>query len=1402
VVSLFAVLTVVALAIAPGVAADTNVAPTVTATVSNSNPVEPQTVIASATFTDPESATETYTCSIDYGDGSAPVAGVLSGTACTGPAHQYTTSGSYLASVSVTDSGGAEGSGTAPVTYTNVAPTLLKPILLGAPRLGYSVNAATAISDPGLGGETYDCVSVDYGDGSGLQPGWQYVPTGWGDGLPRCVYSAHTYSTWGTFTVTTTVRDGGGNLATVSMTQQILPSDPFVDGPGQMVVLPSNGIWHLDQTVSLVDNSVPSPGPWAWTIGWGDGTTSDGTATSPGAIPFVHDYLAAGTYTVNVRVQDADWAGGYSGTRQITVIAYSGAPTVIATDSQTVGEGIPGTFGWGVVDPVPHLPYSVHVDWGDGSVLDFLAQTPSSYFVLPHTYRASDPYPTTGVTVYTATMTVTDATGAHGSASMKVPTADVAPVITAPATISVPEGPMVNLTLATFTDASVGPWQIAVFNSKGGMVQQTLQTPSPIVVPWDPSWGTATVDVYVRDRGGLYSTATIAVSTLNSPPVVGPVSLLGGTIGDQPILGQAVFARAAFTDPGSSLPQPETYVCTVDYGDGSGPQSGTAVQGLCNGAGHTYAAVGVFTISIIVSDSRGGSGSSSRTVTVQSGAPQVGPVVVPSPLVEGQAFVATATFSATSPQRCAVDWGNGTWALGTITGSTCSAPNFAYSDVGTYTITFAITDASGAVGSAQATAVVGNVPPVLSRIVTSGTPAAGDVLTVFDLVYDPGTLETLTCTVDFGDGTGPKPGVIGDGNCTANYTYSQGGLYTVTMTVTDSNGGSGSASTSVAIANLSPTVGPITVTGSPIEGGSVQASVAFTDPWSGNSFYTCAIDFGDGTGTTSWIVNTHTCMTPMHSYAHPGTFTISLAVDRGYGSSGTSTLTVTVANVAPVVTPDHIVTPAPAGVNQVTSVDFTDPGLGIETYTCTIDYGDGGGAKAGVISGNVCAGPDHAYASKGTYSLAATVTDSNGGSGTYSVSIVIYNQSPSVGPVSVPSSALVGTAVTASAAYTPTGLVPADTCSVDFGDGSGPQTATANGTTCTGPSHKYSATGTFAIVVKILAANGATASSSATIQVYSLQVGAVTTSGSLTEGSAVTASASFTPVGSQTYACKVDYGDGSGTQTGSISGTTCKGPSHKYLRPGSFAITVKVSGSKGNSGTSSKTVDIANVMPVFTTVTLPTTAKVGQSVTVSASFTDPGTAETYMVVVDWADGTRVPVALKAGDHSFSTSHTYKVASDYPVVLELSDDQMAHAVTAVAGIAVYDPARTLMGSGTFASPAGACQLTTKCAAPSMATFAVSASYAKGATKPTAGFTFSAIGISFVATSFDWYIVADNGRGMLQGSGKVNGVSGYRFCVYTIDGAPDEILVAIFDSKGNAVYYNNDYTPLTTGSITIK
>jgi len=90
---------------------------------------------------------------------------------------------------------------------------------------------------------------------------------------------------------------------------------------------------------------------------------------------------------------------------------------------------------------------------------------------------------------------------------------------------------------------------------------------------------------------------------------------------------------------------------------------------------------------------------------------------------------------------------------------------------------------------------------------------------------------------------------------------------------------------------------------------------------------------------------------------------------------------------------------------------------------------------------------------------------------------------------------------------------------------------------------------------------------------------------------------------------------------------------------------------------------------------------------------------------------------------------------YSVNLALSDGTTVYYNS---GIAVYDPARTLTGSGTFSSPAGSCTLSAKCAGASTGTFSLSASYAKGATKPTVAFSFSATGVTFTATSADWSV----------------------------------------------------------------
>ncbi len=1293
-------------------------------------------------------------------------------------------------------------------------------------------------------------------------------------------------------------------------------------------------------------------------------------------------------------------------------------PTVVAPGGMTtVNEGVQAAFSWTVVDPAPDYPYAIHVDWGDGSATILTDQTGTD-FALNHTYAASAPTGSQGGTVYTATLSVRDAIGAIASASQQVVVTDVAPVMTGPATISVPEGTMPTITLANFTDASVGPWQVLVVSGTGARMLQTLQKPGAVQVPWDSSWGSATVTVQVGDRGGLYGSATVQVSTANSAPVVGPISFVGSTTDGQPVVGLPMAAQVSFSDPGlGNRPYPEGYSCTVDYGDGSGPLAGTAgpqpngTSGICSGPLHTYAHFGSYTIRANVADVNGGSGSSSLALTLRNVAPQVGPVVVPGPLVEGQAFVASATFvdpdNGSNRDRCTVDFGTdaGT-TFGVINGSTCTGPNYAFPDAGTFTITFTVTDSFGASGAAQATVVVGNVAPVVDNLQTWGADTAGGVVTAHANFNDPSEGETYVCTVDFGDGTAPQPGTIGDADCTGEHTYAHGGLYTVTITVTDSNGGSGSASTTVSIANVAPLtvnvsmsnynpdewnldpsvssavsatatfadtdsgsepyscsidygdgmVVPGTISGLTCTGpahqytatGGYTVTVTVTDsdgasgvgttslyynnraPWVGglslvgdmrfgsaphavaaivdpgdafetytctidygdgsailpgtwvptgwpddlprcvfpdhvypavgaytltavvtdsggasgstqwtetiipaipviqsvsapssvpegsaasasavflptglNETYSCTVDYGDGTGALAGVVTGSTCQGPSHTFGLPNALLITIVVTSTGGASSSADAVLSVTNVAPTVAPKSVSSTAVAGTAYTASFTFADPGASLgETETCVIDYGDsGGGGPFGVITGNLCQGPPHFYTSKGTYQLVATVTDSYGGVGAYSQTVTVYNPRPIVGTVVAPDSVSGGTAFRVSADFTTTGRTETYSCAVDYGDRTGSQAGVVTGSTCQGPSHTYKTLGTFTIKVVVRGSVTGTGSASKLIGVTppTIAVGPVSVSGLTIEGSSVTAKAGFTPTGvTETYRCTVDYGDNLGTPAGTVFGNTCTGPKHALGRGGSSIVTISVYGSAGTYGVSSKTISVTNIGPTFGKVTIPPTVKLGMAVTVTGTFTDPGASETYQVTYTWDDGTTSSMQLAAGTRSFSASHTYAKPGAYSVNVALGDGDWVYYNS---GVAVYDPARSVTGSGTFASPAGSCQLTQKCAGASTATFSMSASYAKGATKPTAKFTFSVFGLAFAATTVDWFIGVD-GKAAMSGTGTVNGVAGYRFYLDAVDGAPDTLNVTIVDSHGNQIYWNNGVTPLKTGSITVK
>ncbi len=771
-------------AAAPAVAADTNVAPTVTAFVSNPNPVEPQTVYAYAIFTDPESATETYNCTIDYGDGSLFVTGVVSDLTCTGPAHQYTVSGSYVVMVFVTDSGGASGMGMAGLTYTNWAPSVVGLGLVGDVEVGRTSHAVAAVIDPGAAFETYTCTSIDYGDGTPPQPG-TWVPTGWSDGLPRCVFPDHVYSATGTYTLRAVVTDSGGASGSAIFNETIVPEvTPLVIAPPDQIVHSAQDAfyvgWHDYNLGSFTDPGGAAAGPWTWTAYWGDGNVDTGTAASQGALDAGHVYQP-GTYQVRVVVQNR--AGWWSDAFFNVTLIDDGPTVVFASGDVSAVEGVPATLVTGFYDPAPDAPFAVHVDWGDGTSQD-LSISAIGPISLTHTYTTTGPtLPGEDYFVDTATVTVTDALGVVGTGSKAVYVVDEAPLVTASPKIVMTEGQSSLLTLATFTDASAGPWTVDIGYGTRWEVDETFQTPGDIQLQFGANPGDYSIPILVTDVGGQGTEVAVEVVVQNVAPVVSPDQVPTSTK-----IGLAVAPTYTFGDPGYQI-DGETYTCTVDYGDGGGPQAGVVVGLECQGPAHSYGKAGTYTLTAQVADSNGGAGTYSSTLTVVNPAPVVGAISAPDQVNEGSSVTASAAFTpANSHASCTVDYGEGAGPVaGTITGSTCRGPNHLYGRPGTFMITVVVTASSGSSGSATKSITVVNVAPTVTSITaTPGVATMGSSVKLSLKFTDPGTSETHRAVVDWGDGVIT---VIDLGSATRSLTsthvFAKAGLYPVYVYLTD-----------------------------------------------------------------------------------------------------------------------------------------------------------------------------------------------------------------------------------------------------------------------------------------------------------------------------------------------------------------------------------------------------------------------------------------------------------------------------------------------------------------------------------------------------------------------------------------------------------------------------------------
>jgi alpha-tubulin suppressor-like RCC1 family protein len=185
----------------------------------------------------------------------------------------------------------------------------------------------------------------------------------------------------------------------------------------------------------------------------------------------------------------------------------------------------------------------------------------------------------------------------------------------------------------------------------------------------------------------------------------------------------------------------------------------------------------------------------------------------------GDTLVSTWTYQA----GAGVDGG----AVCTFASPTSVDTTIKCTDDGIYTATLTVTDGQAHIVTDSATVAVGNVGPQVHITAPSAgsTVLVGSTVTVTASITDPGANDTLTCSINWGDGT-VVSAPIANGTCSGPHAYGAAGGRTVTVTATDDDGGSTSDAVGLTVAATSSN-GTVTGNGAIVVGGA-KTSFSFT----------------------------------------------------------------------------------------------------------------------------------------------------------------------------------------------------------------------------------------------------------------------------------------------------------------------------------------------------------------------------------------------------------------------------------------------------------------------------------------------------------------------------------------------------------------------------------------------
>ena len=514
------------------------------------------------TFTDSEIASPTtanFTATINWGDGTALDTGTIADPnggvfAVDSAGHTYAQgqAAPYQITVTVTDNpNSVMGTATdnaqvadAPLTPGTVA---LSP---GGVEGVTPTTLSAAFTDANLGAPTSDFSgTINWGDGTGLTTFDSAAVTSNGGGS-FTVNDGHQYTEEGTYTTTVTINDDGGSLngdsSTTESSTTTIADAPLTAGTVTLSAGAVEGVTPTTLSATFNDANTGAPNTdFSGTIDWGDGTLTQfmsSAVTAGGGGNFTvggsHQYLEEGTYTTTVTINDDGGSlNGNSSTTETATTKIADAPLTAGTVTLSAGgvEGVtPTTLSATFNDAntgAPNTDFSGTIDWGDGTLTQFMSSAVTAGGGGNFTVGGSHQYLEEGT--YTTTVTINDDGGSLNGNSSTTETATTkiadAPLagsgVTANGTQDVPlTGPV-----ATFTDAnpngSVSDFTATVTWGDGTPTSSGTITESGGVFTVTGTHtytiqGTYMPTVTIVDDGGSTATVTDTFDIVHTPPTV------------------------------------------------------------------------------------------------------------------------------------------------------------------------------------------------------------------------------------------------------------------------------------------------------------------------------------------------------------------------------------------------------------------------------------------------------------------------------------------------------------------------------------------------------------------------------------------------------------------------------------------------------------------------------------------------------------------------------------------------------------------------------------------------------------------------------------------------------------------------------------------------------------------